>query len=86
MNLLIIVLYYPMIYGLYLFDRHCRCVYNQRWNNERRGSSAGTTGQDPALGGLVGTAGMAFEEEAKLVYGVVLSIKNMMAKLLIDPT
>jgi hypothetical protein len=73
-----------MIYAIYIFDRHCECVYYQRWNGEKgEGTASVTSG---SLGGLVGTSEMRFEEEAKLVYGVVFSIRNMMSKLIVDPT
>ncbi|KAJ3091240.1 TRAPP subunit bet5 [Quaeritorhiza haematococci] len=104
------------IYNLYIFDRHCACIYHCRWNintssaqgQNRRPSSASTSnvagaasnpgGSDDredrsilngsgggggagGVGGLVGTGDMAFEEEAKLVYGVVYSLRNLVNRL-----
>ncbi|KAK7057136.1 trafficking protein particle complex subunit [Favolaschia claudopus] len=130
------------IYSLYIYDRHCICVYYQDWHRSRRpkpaveggilpavsqavspaphltnGSTAGSVysafssprntlssssgvvvavndmlGQAPAPSPLLQappspitapttSTGLAFDEEAKLVYGVVLSLRNMIKKL-----
>ena len=42
-------------------------------------SSSGAGGQLPGGGGQ--STGLSFDEEAKLVYGVVLSLRNMVKKL-----
>lgn len=124
-----------MIYSLYIFDRHCKCVYFQDWHRRISPSSnqissiPGTPtanaqqqqqqqsqtgrGSTPLRSAITsphqsvaGTAsvsspslvpnspsvpvesvfsnpgsGLAIEEEAKLVYGVVYSLRNMIAKL-----
>ena len=41
--------------------------------------SSGAGGQPPSGGGQ--STGLSFDEEAKLVYGVVLSLRNMIKKL-----
>jgi len=121
------------IYSLYVFDRHCACVYYQDWHrskrpkpalegnilpgvsrsvspqppqppsdlqsvyNSPRNTLSSATGvvvamNDPALRGTTGalttpapqpqsSTGLAFDEEAKLVYGVILSLRNMVKKL-----
>ena len=43
------------------------------------GSQPGVGGQPPTGGGQ--STGLSFDEEAKLVYGVVLSLRNMIKKL-----
>ena len=43
-------------------------------------SSVSGVGVQPAVGGGQST-GLSFDEEAKLVYGVVLSLRNMIKKL-----
>ncbi|KAI9632461.1 Sybindin-like protein [Dioszegia hungarica] len=113
-----------MIYSLYIFDRHCDCVYYQDWNrtspvrppppsnfkagihrlppppdptgairesifsNQRSSIQSGAVdGQDgrgqagPVGRTGKGIGGLPFDEEAKLVYGVVLSLRNMAKKL-----
>ncbi|KAJ7901891.1 TRAPP complex subunit bet5 [Mycena olivaceomarginata] len=129
------------IHSLYIYDRHCICVYYQDWHRTRRPKPAVEGGILPAVSQAVspaphlansntgsvysgygsprntlssntgvvvavnemlaqapatpllqappspiGTApltstGLAFDEEAKLVYGVILSLRNMVKKL-----
>jgi hypothetical protein len=51
-----------MINALYVFDRHCACIYQQKWNKSQ-------------------TSALSPEEEAKLVFGVVISLRNLAMKL-----
>ncbi|EIE86448.1 hypothetical protein RO3G_11159 [Rhizopus delemar RA 99-880] len=124
------------IYNLYIFDRHCQCIYFQKWshkaatpttsvtgtsttsqinNSSRLGpltatttnsssrfsaSSANssshnatnttTTGDNNSSSlvqsqtvqsGLAAGSVISIEEEAKLVYGVILSLRNFVRKL-----
>ncbi|KAI0675193.1 snare-like protein [Trametes maxima] len=122
------------IYSLYIFDRHCTCVYYQDWHRTVRPKTAVEGGMLPAVyapvypstkddasysnrntlassSGIVvavndsdgprtpltaqaysplalqppppplPTSSLSFDEEAKLVYGVVLSLRNMIKKL-----
>jgi len=120
------------IYSLYIYDRHCACVYYHDWHRSNRPRTAVKDGLLPAVSravtyqppvtdgapqstftsprntlvsssGIVvavnadedavkppssnlsisqaqGTA-LAFDEEAKLVYGVIFSLRNMIKKL-----
>ncbi|KAL0956559.1 hypothetical protein HGRIS_002696 [Hohenbuehelia grisea] len=124
-------------FGLYIYDRHCACVYYQDWHRTKRPrpaneggilnavsqavapivttdvghtstpsnfssprntltSSSGvvvavgdaSTEQPPALlqtnqppAPTTSMSGLPFDEEAKLVYGVILSLRNMARKL-----
>ncbi|KAI7866616.1 Sybindin-like family-domain-containing protein [Spinellus fusiger] len=122
------------VYNLYIFDRHCQCIYYQKWSHQPKAvtnnsgsvngmsqtgssrlgltssrfsasspgssnadtvpnSSSMTRGEDRMASQTVGTqqgtqqSGLAagsvisIEEEAKLVYGVVLSLRNFVRKL-----
>ncbi|KAI1784099.1 snare-like protein [Ganoderma leucocontextum] len=118
------------IYSLYIFDRHCACVFYQDWHRTVRPKTAVERGMLPAVyapvypathpdslygnrgslslsSGVViavndddsqaplptqthspiaplpppQTASLPFDEESKLVYGVVLSLRNMIKKL-----
>jgi len=121
------------IYNLYIYDRHCTCVYYQDWHRTKRpkpaveggilpgvsqavshvastsadvnaGSSfnsprntlSSTTGMVVAmnensnqvpttpslsLSAASNSTGLPFDEEAKLVYGVVISLRNMIKKI-----
>ncbi|KAL7751014.1 MutS protein msh4 [Sorochytrium milnesiophthora] len=58
------------IYSLYIFDRHCHCIYSDTY--------VASSGDAPTL---------PPEEHAKLVYGVIYSVRNMVNKLrLATPT
>ncbi|KAG7440039.1 snare-like protein [Guyanagaster necrorhizus] len=123
------------IHSLYIYDRHCACVYYQDWHRTRRPklaveggimpavsqavsahpaeinqpslSTAGSTRNTLSSGsgaaasdspspllqtpvsaasalmtsGPITSTGLSFDEEAKLVYGVILSLRNMIRKL-----
>jgi len=116
------------IYSLYIYDRHCACVYYQDWHRTKRPkqaveggilpgvsraftqstSDANVTALSPrnTLSSNTGvviavneesapysllqaapapppqpSTGLPFDEEAKLVYGVILSLRNMIRKL-----
>ncbi|KAG2364899.1 hypothetical protein BDR07DRAFT_733178 [Suillus spraguei] len=117
------------IYSLYIYDRHCACVYYQDWHRTKQPKRAGegggilnavsqaisplatdSTAPTPSAfssprntlsstSGLVIAVGedpvtplpnpaeharsntLPFDEEAKLVYGVVLSLRNMVKKI-----
>ncbi|KND05007.1 TRAPP subunit BET5 [Spizellomyces punctatus DAOM BR117] len=78
------------IYNLYIFDRHCKCVSFTSWTKPRttatspESSSPGDVTQGTAKG-AIGATGMSLEEEAKLVYGVVFSLRNLVSKLNAKP-
>ncbi len=84
-----------MIYNIYIFDRHCNCIYHSRWNSPLTAKqqqvdptptlASPTTPAQQQQGGLSGTGDMSFEEETKLVYGVVFSLRNFMNKLSCKP-
>jgi len=127
------------IYSLYIYDRHCNCIYYQDWHRVKRpkpaaegnilpgvskavtphsldtavshtafgtprntlNSSSGvvvalgdvtSSSPSPATGTMPissvappappqPTSGLPFDEEAKLVYGVILSLRHMVKKL-----
>ncbi|KAI0342110.1 snare-like protein [Trametopsis cervina] len=121
------------IYSLYVYDRHCACVYYQDWHRSKPPRPAVEGGILPAVAqqlyqvrgedgnlsvsnssprntlasssGVVvavnedaprtplpqvtsqpaitkpSNSGLPFDEEAKLVYGVVISLRNMIKKL-----
>ncbi|KAI9347127.1 Sybindin-like family-domain-containing protein, partial [Pilaira anomala] len=128
------------IHNLYIFDRHCQCIYFQKWTHSKSSNNATTTSSsnngtsnnnsqlgnsNSRLGGLATSSSrfstsstassvvdqnspnanslirsednhqtgitqqsglaagsvISIEEEAKLVYGVVLSLRNFVRKL-----
>lgn len=89
------------IYALYIYDRHCECIYYHDWHQTRKLQPPRDGGQrknvaryedvhpvgevevkQPGEGRAQTTvAGLPFDEQAKLVYGVLLSLRNMVKKL-----
>ncbi|KAI9010375.1 Sybindin-like family-domain-containing protein [Phycomyces nitens] len=103
------------IYNLYIFDRHCQCIYFQKWAHQPKsvvnsgsvngqsqtGSNQSSTPNSSSIirseerapshttgtqrgtqqSGLAAGSMISIEEEAKLVYGVVLSLRNFVRKL-----
>ncbi|RFU77657.1 multiple myeloma 2 [Trichoderma arundinaceum] len=56
-----------VVYSFYIFDRHTECVYVKSW------MPAHTSGTAPALS--------TGSDDAKLVFGTVFSLRNMVRKL-----
>jgi len=85
-----------MIYNMYIFDRHCQCIYYHDWHRGHTAKTAFDQHSDPLAshhsgGGSTTTTttmadprqgmNMSLEEEGKLVYGVVYSLRNLVKKL-----
>ncbi|KAF2205568.1 snare-like protein [Delitschia confertaspora ATCC 74209] len=72
------------IYSFYIFDRHAECIYNRRWAappvpksaRPMSGSSMTSNGDHPAV-----RKGLSREDDAKLIFGLVFSLRNMVQKL-----
>ncbi|KAJ2710251.1 Trafficking protein particle complex subunit BET5 [Coemansia spiralis] len=97
------------IYNIYIFDRHCECIFYTEWSRRRsplavdgtgapeppRGNQALTGDRDSRTslesqrplvwptkpGAQPAQRNVAMEEEAKLVYGIVFSTRNIISKL-----
>ncbi|KAJ2774527.1 TRAPP complex subunit bet5 [Coemansia nantahalensis] len=98
-----------VIYNIYIFDRHCECIFYTEWNRKRsplvadagaapepprgnlvltgeRDSRPSLDSQQPPVwpskpGAQPAARNVAMEEEAKLVYGIVFSTRNIVSKL-----
>ena len=55
----------------YLFNRHCKCIYYANWQSDKENENELSPKSNE----------MKWEEEAKLVYGVVYSLRNLCRKL-----
>ncbi|EHY59376.1 Trafficking protein particle complex subunit BET5 [Exophiala dermatitidis] len=73
-----------VVYSFYIFDRHAECIYKKNWLPSTL-SSSGKTGRpsSQAYGnsGITGRSTLSAENDAKLVFGVVFSLRNMVRKL-----
>ncbi|KAL8867421.1 MAG: hypothetical protein Q9174_005680 [Haloplaca sp. 1 TL-2023] len=69
-----------VVYSFYIFDRHAECIYKKRW--APRPSSTGKAPQSNGLleGGQQPKA-LSAEDDAKLVFGTIFSLRNMVRKL-----
>jgi len=100
------------IYSLYVYDRHCACVFYHDWQRVKKARTpnegiilphvmkedttsprntlnvssgvvvaSGEVTPLPAQSAPANVTSLPFDEEAKLVYGVLLSLRNMVKKL-----
>ncbi|KAJ5179587.1 hypothetical protein N7492_002797 [Penicillium capsulatum] len=67
------------VYSFYIFDRHAECIYKRRWL-PRPASIVGKSAQGSGPAGL-GQTVRAGDDDAKLVFGTVFSLRNMVRKL-----
>lgn len=63
-----------MIYAFYIFDRHSKLIYYRNWHSKER-TLRGTAISSSSRRDL------SLSDEAKLVYGVVISLRNMARRL-----
>ncbi|OJD38815.1 sybindin-like family protein [Diplodia corticola] len=75
-----------VIYSFYIFDRHTECIYSKRW---LRPSGAHAKAGRPTSGGSLMSDGdpqagrkmLSKEDDAKLMFGAVFSLRNMVKQL-----
>ncbi|KAL9036691.1 MAG: hypothetical protein Q9214_006023 [Letrouitia sp. 1 TL-2023] len=70
-----------VVYSFYIFDRHAECIYKKHWT-PRPASTGSKTAQSTGLPDL-GQQPKALnaEDDAKLVFGTIFSLRNMVRKL-----
>ncbi|ODQ65572.1 snare-like protein [Nadsonia fulvescens var. elongata DSM 6958] len=69
------------IYNLYIFDRHCSCIFHRQWHGDLPEVTASSTTAATRLSPL---ATNSHEDNVKLVFGSVFSLRNMTQKLTLD--
>ncbi|KAI1617839.1 Longin-like domain-containing protein [Exophiala viscosa] len=73
-----------VVYSFYIFDRHAECIYKKRWPPPSM-SSSGKVSKPAAQayinGGASARSTLSAEDDAKLVFGTVFSLRNMVRKL-----
>lgn len=78
-----------VVYSFYIFDRHAECIYKRRWlprpvsitsKSSRPASdlSIQGAGGSPAV---FGESARTTDDDAKLIFGTVFSLRNMARKL-----
>ncbi|KAJ5872238.1 Sybindin-like protein [Penicillium soppii] len=70
-----------VVYSFYIFDRHAECIYKRRWLPRPTSivgkSRSDTAGAPTGLGQTVRSS----DDDSKLVFGTVFSLRNMVRKL-----
>ncbi|KAK4249944.1 Longin-like domain-containing protein [Corynascus novoguineensis] len=66
-----------VVYSFYIFDRHTECIYSKTWLP----SFSSADPSPPAGGGGGTTLRASTADDAKLIFGTVFSLRNMVRKL-----
>ncbi|KAF2086876.1 snare-like protein [Saccharata proteae CBS 121410] len=79
-----------VVYSFYIFDRHTECIYSRRWTPRPSSSGGKTTARPQSGAGTTTTDGdaavparkeLSKEDDAKLMFGTVFSLRNMVKQL-----
>ena len=62
-----------VVYSIFIFDRHTECIYSKHWLPLPDSSGAAGAG--------TGTRRDTRKDDAKLIFGAVFSLRNMVRKL-----
>ncbi|EGE82875.2 hypothetical protein RJZ56_002027 [Blastomyces dermatitidis] len=77
------------VYSFYIFDRHAECIYKRRWlprptstTSKSRPASESTTLSNGLPTSIpLSRQSLTAEDDAKLIFGTVFSLRNMVRKL-----
>ncbi|GFF21955.1 putative TRAPP complex subunit [Aspergillus udagawae] len=76
-----------VVYSFYIFDRHAECIYKRRWLPRPAsivGKSSRPTSEVATQNGVssvFGQSARTTDDDAKLIFGTVFSLRNMVRKL-----
>ncbi|KPI45324.1 Transport protein particle subunit bet5 [Cyphellophora attinorum] len=72
-----------VVYSFYIFDRHAECIYKKNWQlpTAAAGRASRPTSQNHVNGATGSRALLTADDDAKLIFGVVYSLRNMVRKL-----
>ncbi|KKZ63743.1 hypothetical protein EMCG_01977 [[Emmonsia] crescens] len=79
-----------VVYSFYIFDRHSECIYKRRWlprPTSTPSKPSRPTSESTALSNGLPTSipfshqSLTAEDDAKLIFGTVFSLRNMARKL-----
>ncbi|MCJ1348614.1 TRAPP subunit bet5 [Peltigera leucophlebia] len=65
-----------VVYSFYIFDRHADCIYKKKWALRPTSSSV-----KPAPLSEQQSKPLSAEDDAKLIFGTIFSLRNMARKL-----
>ncbi|MCJ1378735.1 TRAPP subunit bet5 [Xylographa soralifera] len=63
-----------VVFSFYIFDRHAECVYKKKWLPP-------SLKAPDLLNGAPQPRALSAEDDAKLVFGTIFSLRNMVRKL-----
>ncbi|KAI2033174.1 Trafficking protein particle complex subunit BET5, partial [Ophidiomyces ophidiicola] len=72
-----------VVYSFYIFDRHAECIYKRLWlprPTSVHSKSSRQTSDSPFANGASKTGShgpLSAEDDAKLIFGTVFSLRNM---------
>ncbi|KAK5072592.1 Trafficking protein particle complex subunit BET5 [Lithohypha guttulata] len=74
-----------VVFAFYVFDRHAECIYKRRWQDALPGASA-TSSRPPSQSTVANAPtparqSLKSDDDAKLIFGTVYSLRNMVRKL-----
>ncbi|KAL2013498.1 hypothetical protein VTN00DRAFT_1023 [Thermoascus crustaceus] len=76
------------VYSFYIFDRHAECIYKRRWLPRPVSTSGKASRSNSELPGVnngvpksADRPARSADDDAKLVFGTVFSLRNMVRKL-----
>jgi hypothetical protein len=74
-----------VVYSFYIFDRHTECIFSKRWAPRPTSKSSRPHSDTSALsngdGSGAGRKQLSTADDAKLIFGVVFSLRNMSRKI-----
>lgn len=70
-----------VVYAFYVFDRHAECIYKKRWGNAVAAAPSKLSNQATQATAPNTRAALQADDDAKLIFGTVYSLRNMVRKL-----
>ena len=86
-----------VVYSFYVFDRHgeceilyisgltdfdlAECIYKKKWTPRPTSSTNKTIQSNGIAGGSSQSNSLSAEDDAKLIFGTIFSLRNMVRKL-----
>ncbi|PSK38670.1 hypothetical protein C7M61_002606 [Candidozyma pseudohaemuli] len=77
------------IYAFYIFDRHCSCIYSREYSHAAQNTSSTSSAQLPPSSGSSNLGSVNKNnnsDTAKLLFGLIHSLKNLSSKLATQDT
>ncbi|KAL8843127.1 MAG: hypothetical protein Q9170_000257 [Blastenia crenularia] len=67
-----------VVHSFYIFDRHAECIYKKKWTPRPNSKGQQSNGLPD---GARQSKALSAEDDAKLVFGTIFSLRNMIRKL-----